>query len=124
MLDKLPYKFKSCHLKRRYVHILIKMLQIEYGTKATIMLKYHKHARIDTSTTAGGFYCSLSKKLINLLLNNRMMSCSCPVIKVAKFMEQGKMGSKLKMVTLNHIQHKPVGCNSSPLIKNLKSIPT
>ena len=37
------------------------------------------------------------------------------------------MASKLKMVTLNHIQHKPVGCNASPLIQkfekhtNLKS---
>ena len=31
------------------------------------------------------------------------------------------MGPKLKMVTPNHIKYKPVGCNASPLIKNLKS---
>ena len=77
MLDKLPYIFKSWHLKRRYVHITIKMLQVEYGLKAPSMLRYNKHARIETCTTRGGFYCSLSKKLINLLLNSRMMSCSC-----------------------------------------------
>ena len=103
------------------------MLQIEYGSKAPSMLRYHKHARIETSTTWGGFYWSLRKKLINLLLNNGMMSCSCLDIKVQKVMEQWRMGSKLKMVTPNHIQHKPVGCNASPLIKkfeqhtNLKS---
>ena len=32
-------------------------------------------------------------------------------------MEQGKMGSKLKMVAPNHIKHKAIGCNASPLIK-------
>ena len=127
MLDKLLYMFKSGHLKRRYVHIMIKMFQVEYGLKAPSMLRYHKHTRIETSTTGGGFYCSLGKKLINLFLNNRMMSCSHPDIKVPKVTEQGRMGSKLKMVTPNHIQHKPVGCNASPLIKkfeqhtNLKS---
>ena len=102
MLDKLSYMFKSWHLKRRYVHITIKMLQVEYGTKAPSMLRYHKHTRIETSATGGGFYCSLSKKLINFLLNNRMMSCSHLDIKVPKVMEQGRTGSKLKMVTPNH----------------------
>ena len=127
MLDKLPYMYKSWHLKRRYVHITIKMLLVEYGSKASSTLRYHNHARIETSATGGGFYCSLSKKLINLLLNNRMMSCSCLDITVPKVTEQGRTGSKLKMVTPNHIQHKPVGCNASPLIKkfekhtNLKS---
>ena len=53
------------------------------------MLRYHKHARIETSTTWGGFYCSLSKKLINLLLNNRMMSCSHFDIKVPKSQKEG-----------------------------------
>ena len=38
--------------------------------------------------------------------------------------EQGRMGSKLKMVAPNHIKHKPVGCNASPLIKKCESIPT
>ena len=96
---------------------MIKMLQVEYGLKAPSMLRYCKHARIETSTTWGGFYCSLSKKLINLLLNNRMMSCSCLDIKAPEVTEKGRMGSKLKMVTPNHIKHKPVGYNASPLIK-------
>ena len=120
MQDKLPYMFKSWHLKGRYVHIMMKMLQVEYGSKASSMLRYHKHARIETSASRGGFYCSLSKKLINLFLNNRMMSCSCLDIKVSEVMEQGRMGSKLKVVTPNHIQHKPVRCNASPLIKKFK----
>ena len=124
MLDKLLYMFKSWHLKGRYVHIMIKMLQVEYGLNATTMLRYHKHARIETSTTRRGFNCSLSKKLINLPLNNRMMSCYHLDIKVPEVTEHGRTGSKLKMVTLIHIQHKPEGCNASPLIKNLKSIPT
>ena len=63
---------------------------------------------------------ALSKELINLLLNNRMMSCRHLDIKVPKVMEQGSMGSKLKMVALNHIKHKPVGCNASPLIKKFE----
>ena len=66
----------------------------------------------------------LSKKLINLLLNNRMMSCSHLDIKLPEVMEQGRMRPKLKMVTPNHIKHKLVWCNASPLIKNLKCIPT
>ena len=111
--------FKSWHLKRRNVHT-IKMLQIEYGTKAPSMLRYHKHARIETSTTGGAFYCSLSKKLISFLLNNRMMSCSCLDIKVPEVTEQGRMGSKLKIVPPNDIKHKPVGCNASPLIKKFE----
>ena len=106
---------------------MIKMLQVQYGSKAPSMLRYQKHARIETSTTQRGFYCSLSKKVINLLLNNRMMSYCHPDIKAPEFMEHGRTGSKLKIVTPNHIKHKPVGCNASPLIKkfekhtNLKS---
>ena len=120
MLDQLPYMFKSWHLKRRHVYITIKMLQVEYWSKVPSMLRYHKHTRIETSTTRGGFYCSLSKKLINLLLNNRMMSCCYLDIKVLEVTEQGRTGSKLKMVTPNHIKHKPVGWNASPLIKKLE----
>ena len=30
----------------------------------------------------------------------------------------------LKMMTFNHIKHKPIGSNASPLFKNLGSIPT
>ena len=112
--------FKSWHLKRRNVHKMIKMLQIENGLKAPSTLRYHKHARIETSTSGGGFYCSLSKKLINLLLNNRMMSCSHLDIKAPEVTEQGRMGSKLRMVAPNHIKHKPVGCNASPLIKKFE----
>ena len=117
---KLPYIFKSWHFKRRNVHIMIKTLRIEYGTKAPSTLRYHIHARIETSTTWGGFYCSLSKKLINFLLNNRMMSCSCLDIKVLEVTEQWRTGSKLEMVAPNHIKQKPVGCNASPLIKKFE----
>ena len=120
MLDKLPYMFKSWHLKRRYLHITIKMLQVKYGSEASSMLRYHKHARVETSTTRRGFSCSLSKKFINLLLNNRMMSCCHLDIKVPEITEQGRMGPKLKMVTPNHIKHKPVGCNASPSIKKFE----
>ena len=120
MLDKLPYVFKGWHLKRKYVHRTIKMLQVEYGSKAPSMLRYHKHTRIETSTTWGEFYCSLCKKLINLLLNNRIMSCCHLDIKALEVTEQGRMGSKLKMVTPNHIKHKPVDCNASPLIKKFE----
>ena len=120
MVDELTYMFKSWHLKRRYVHITIKMLQVEYWPKAPSMLRYHKHTRIETSTTGGGFYCSLSKKLINLLLNNRMMSCCHLDIKVLEVTEQGRMGYKLMMVTPNHIKHKPIGGNASPLIKKFE----
>ena len=88
------------------------------------MLRNYRHTRIETSTTRRGFNHPLSKNLINLLLNNRMMSCSHLDIKLLEVTEQGRTGPKLKMVTPNHIKHKPVGCNASPLIKNLKSIPT
>ena len=99
---------------------MIKMLQVEYVSKAPSKLSYQKHARIETSTTWGGFYCSINKKLINLPLNNRVMSCSHLDTKVLEVMEQGRMGSKLKMVTPNHIKHKPIGCNASPLIKKFE----
>ena len=118
---------KSRHLKRSYIHITIKMLQVKYGSEVPSMLRNQKHARIETSTTRRGFNHSLSKKLINLLLNNRMMSCSCLDIKLPEVMDQGRTGPKLKMVTPNNIKHKPVGCNASLLIKkfekhtNLKS---
>ena len=120
MLDKLPYMFKSWHLKRRHMHIMIKMPQVKYGLETPSMLRHHKHTRIETSTTRRGFNCSLSKKLINLPLNNRMISCWCLDIKSLEVTKQGRMGPKLKMVTLNHIKHKPIGCNASPLIKKFK----
>ena len=126
-MDNLPYMFKSWHLKRRYMHIMIKMLLAKYRLQAPSMLRHHKHARIETSTTRRGFNCFLTKKLIKLPLNNKMMSCCHLDIKLPEVMEQGRVGPKLKMVTLNYIKHKPVGCNASPLIKkfekhtNLKS---
>ena len=47
----LPYSFKSWHLKRRNVHITIKTLKIEYGSKAPSTLRHHKYTRIEPSTT-------------------------------------------------------------------------
>ena len=120
MLDKLLYMFESWHLKRRYMHIMIKMLQVTYGSEAPSMLRHHKHARIETSTTRRGFSPSCSKKLINLPLNNRMMRCCHPDIKSPEVTEQGRMGPKLKMVTPSHIKHKPVGCNASSFIKRFE----
>ena len=120
MLDKLPYLSKIRHLKRRYMHIMIKMLLVKYGSEAPSILRNHKHARIKTTTTQRRSNCSLSKKLINLLWNIGMMSCSHLDIKLSEVLEQGRMGPKLKMVTPNHIKHKPVGCNASPLVKKIE----
>ena len=39
----------------------IKMFQVEYGSKAPSMLRYHKHARIETSTTGGGSIALLAR---------------------------------------------------------------
>ena len=115
-LDKLPYMSKNKN-RNRYMHIMIKMLQVKYGSEAPSTVWNHKHTRIETSTIIRGFNCSLSKNLINLLLNNGMMSCSHLDIKLPEVTEQGRMRPMLKMVTPNHIKHKPVGCNASPLIK-------
>ena len=103
-------------------HIMIKILQVKYGSEAPSMLKYHKHVRIETSTTRRGFNCSLSQKRINLPLNNRMMSCHHLDIKLPQVTQQGRMGPKLKMVTQNHTKHKPVGCNASSLIISYTSV--
>ena len=117
MLNKPPNMPNSWHLKRRCMHITIKMLQVKYGPEVTSTRRNHKHARIETSTTRWWFNCSLSKQLIHLLLNNGMMSCSHLDIELSEVTEQGRTGPKLKMVTLNHIKHKPFRCNASPLIK-------
>ena len=106
----------SWHLKRRYMQIIIKMLQVKYWPEATSMLRNHKHTRVETSTYRRWFNCSLSKQVIHLLLNNGMMSHSCLDIELPEVTEQGRMVPKLKMVTPNHIKHKPVRCNASPLI--------
>ena len=61
---------------------------------------------------------------IHLLLNNGMMSCSCFHIELMEGVVQGRVWPKLKMVTLNHIKHKPVKSKASPLIQKWESIPT
>ena len=85
-----------------------------------VCLGNHKHARIETSITRRWFNCSLSKQLIHPLLNNGVMSGNCLDIKLLEVTEQGRKGLKLKMVTQNHIKHKPVRCNASPLIKKFE----
>ena len=115
-LNRLPNMPDCWHLKRMYMHIKIKMLQVKYGPEATSMLRNNKHTGIETSPIRRWFNHSLSKQLIHLLLNNGMMSCSHLHIELPEVTEQGRMGPKLKMVTLNHIKHKPVRCNASPLI--------
>ena len=52
------------------------------------------------------------------------MSYSCLNVELLEIMEQGRMWPSLKMVTLNHIKHKPVGSNTSLLIQKWESIPT
>ena len=120
MLDKLLDMSDSWHLKRRYMHTTIKILQVKYGPEATSMVRAQKHTRIEPSSTRRWFNHSLSKWLIHLLLNNGMMNGSHFDIKLPEVTEQMRMGPKLKMVTLNHIKHNPVRCNASPLIKKFE----
>ena len=117
MLNKLPHMCNSRHLKRKYMQIMITLLKIKYWLEATSMLTNQKHAGIKTSTTRGWFNCSVKKQLIHLLLNNWMMSCSCLHTELLEVMEQGRMGPMLKMVTLNHIKHKPFRSNALMLCK-------
>ena len=98
---------------------MIKMLHVKYGLEATSMLRNHKYARIETSITRRWFNYSLSKQLIHVLLNNGMLSGSNPDINCQKFWNK-EDGLKLKMLTPNHIKHKPVRCNASPMIKKFE----
>ena len=109
MLNKLLDMSDSWHLKRRYKHITIKMLQVKYGQQTTSMLRNHKHARIETSITRRWFNHY-----------NGMMRGSHLDIKPPEIMEQGRMGLKLKMVTPTHIKHKSLRCNASALIKKFE----
>ena len=47
------------------------------------------------------------------------MSCSHLHIELQGVTEEGRAWTKLKMVNLNHIMHKPVRSNTSPLIRKL-----
>ena len=120
MLNKLPHMSDSWHLKRRYKHITIKMLQVKCGLEDTSTPRNHYHTGIETSTTRRWFNCSLNKQLIHLLLNNGMMSGSHLDIKLPEVRKQGRTGLKLKMLIPNHIKHKPVSSYASPLIKKFE----
>ena len=48
------------------------------------------------------------------------MSGSHLDIKLPEVTEQVRMGPKLKMVTMNHIKHKPVRYNTLPLIQKFE----
>ena len=76
MLNMLQDMSDSMNLKRRYMTITIGLLKVKYVPEATSMLRNNKHTGIGVRTTRRWFYCSLSKQLIHLLLNNGMMSCS------------------------------------------------
>ena len=119
MLNKLLDIKDSRHLKRGYMQMTIKPLKVKYGPETTSILKNKKPTEIGTSTTRRWFNHSLRKQLIHLLVNNGMMSCSHFHIKLSDIMEQGRMGPKLKMVTLNYIKHKPARCNASSLIQKM-----
>ena len=123
MPNKLPDISYSWHLKRRYMHITIKTLQVKYGPEAISTFRNHKHVRIETSTTRRWFNHSLSKQLIFLLLNNGMMSGSHLDIKLLEVIEQWRIGLKLMMVTPNHNKHKSVNVMLLHWSKNLKIIP-
>ena len=77
------------------------------------MLRNHKHARIETNTSRGWFSHSFREQLIHFLLNG-IMGCSFLDIELPEVMEQGRTGPKLKMVTPNHVKHKPDRCNAIP----------
>ena len=95
---------------------MIKLLKVKHGQVIISTLRNNKHIGIEKSTSRRWFYSSLGKQLIYFLLDNGMMSCSCLNIELLKIMEQGKIRPKLKMLTLNHIKHKPVGRNALSLI--------
>ena len=98
---------------------MIKLLKVKDRPETTSMLGNSKHTGIKTSTTRRWFYHSLSKQLIHFLLDNGMMSCSCLKFEALEIMDQGSMGTKLKMVTPNHIKHKHVGSNGPSLIQKM-----
>ena len=119
MLSKLHDMSENGLLKRRYMQITIKMLKVKYGPKTTSMLRNNKHTAIEISTIRTWFYHSLSKQLIHFILNNGMMCCSCLHIELLEITEQGRAWTKLKIVTLNNIKHKPFESNASPLIQKM-----
>ena len=119
MLNKLPDMSDSRHLKIRSVQITIKLLKVKYGPEATSLLRSNKHTGKEIITTRRWFNCSIRKQSIHLLLKNGMMSCNHLHIELLEVTEQGKVWPKLKMVTLNHIKHKPVRSKASPLIQKM-----
>ena len=125
MLNNLSDMADIWYLKRRYMHMMIKMIQVKYGPEATSTNRNHKHTRIESSTTRRWFNCSLSQQLIHLLLNNGMMSGSHLDIKMPevawnkggwdqswRWWPQTILSTNLLDVMLLHWS------------KNLKSIPT
>ena len=62
MLNKLPDMSISRHSNRRYMQIMIKLLQVKYGPGAAVHLGTTNHTGIETSTTRRWFYHSLSKQ--------------------------------------------------------------
>ena len=91
---------------------------VKYGLDTTNMFRNNKHIGIETRNTRW-FYSSLSNQLNYFLLDNGMISCSCLNTELLEIMEQGMMRPLLKLVTLKHIKHKPIGSNAPPLISKL-----
>ena len=118
-MNKLLDMPDSSHLNKRDVQIQIKLLKVMYWLERPPICLGTTNNWIETSTTRRWFYSSLSKQLIHFLLNNGIMICSCLHIKQPEITEQGRVWPKLKMVTLNHIKHKPVWSNAHPLIQKL-----
>ena len=108
-LNKWPDMSDNRHLKGRYMQIMITLLKVKYGPKTTSILRNNEHIGRETSTMRRCFYHSLSKQLIHFLLNNGMMSCSCLHINQLEITEKRRAWPTLKVVSLNHIKHKPTG---------------
>ena len=80
------------------------------------MHRNHKNIGVKTKTTSQWFNLPLGYKLLHFLLDNRMMNQSNLNVKLVKIMEQWRLGPKVDIVAFNHIKHKHIGSNVSPLI--------
>ena len=65
-------------------------LRLSMGRRPPAHLGTMNTTGIKNSATRRWFYHTLSKQLIHFLLNNGIMSCSCPHNELPDFIEQGQ----------------------------------
>ena len=94
---------------------MIKMLQVKYGQEVTSTLRNHKHARIETSTTRRWFNCSSTSFWITGWWVVVALTLNCQNLQ-----NKGGWDQSWRWWLPNHIKHKPVICNASPLIKKFE----